>query len=74
MDHDETTLFEDVRAVPAGCNLHVSGRDLTSTTERYYDVAARSGETFQGSMKDGVDEYAIGSPSPSGCTCARTSG
>lgn len=57
MDHGDATLFENVQAVPAGCNIYVSGRDLTSTTERYYDVAARSRDVFDGSIKDGVDEY-----------------
>ena len=57
MDNDETTLFEDVRAVPAACNVHISGLELTSTVERYYDIAARSTETFEGSVENGVDEY-----------------
>jgi asparagine synthase (glutamine-hydrolysing) len=57
IDRDETTLFEDVRAVPAGSNLHVDGSDLTETTERYYDVGASAAVRFRGTVEDGIDEY-----------------
>ncbi len=56
-DYGERTLFEDVRQVPAGCNLHIDGRDLSVTTERYYDIAEQGREAFGGSLEDGVEEY-----------------
>ncbi len=57
LDHDETTLFEDVQAVPAGCHVHVDGRDLTISKERYYDVAERGRDPFSGDLEDAVEEY-----------------
>lgn len=56
-DDEEATLFEDVRALPAGCNLHVDTRDLTCRVERYYDVSAATNERFDGSLEDAVHEY-----------------
>ena len=53
LDHDETTLFEDVQAVPAGCHVHVDGRDLTISKERYYDVAERGRDPFSGDLGRG---------------------
>jgi asparagine synthase (glutamine-hydrolysing) len=57
MDDDEATLFEDVRAVPAGSNLHVSSEDMTVTLERYYDIAASVDGEFEGDLDDAVREY-----------------
>jgi asparagine synthase (glutamine-hydrolysing) len=57
LDRDEATLFEDVRAVPAGCTIHVSGRDLTITKDPYYDIADRARDPFAGSLEDAVEEY-----------------
>jgi asparagine synthase (glutamine-hydrolysing) len=57
VDHDETTLFEGILAVPAGCNVNVGGHDLSLTTEPYYDVAERVREPFQGDLNDAVEEY-----------------
>jgi asparagine synthase (glutamine-hydrolysing) len=56
-DDDEATLFEDVRALPAGANLHVSPHDLTWKVERYYDVAASADGEFEGTVGDAVHEY-----------------
>ena len=57
IDHDETTLFEGITAVPAGCNVTVSAHDLSLTTERYYDIAERGEETFAGDLQEAVEEY-----------------
>ena len=57
IDHDETTLFEGIRAVPAGCNVTVSAHDLSLTTERYYDIAERAEEPFAGNLHEAVEEY-----------------
>jgi asparagine synthase (glutamine-hydrolysing) len=57
IDDDETTLFEDVRAVPAGCNLHVAADDLGITPERYYRLASHVADEFDGSLGEAVKEY-----------------
>jgi asparagine synthase (glutamine-hydrolysing) len=56
VDDGEAVLFEDVRSLPAGCNLHVNCADLTQRLERYYDVDQAAGE-FEGNVDDAVDEY-----------------
>lgn len=57
LDHDETTLFEDVASVPAGCNLHVELDDLTVTKEQYYDVGEEEPDPFTGSVDEAIEEY-----------------
>jgi asparagine synthase (glutamine-hydrolysing) len=58
LDDEEATLFEDVLALPPGCNLYVNTRDLTCRLERYYDVGAASpAADFQGDFDAAVREY-----------------
>ena len=56
VDDAETTLFEDVRAVPAGSNLYVTPDHLEITAERYYRLASHPPE-FDGSLGEAVEEY-----------------
>jgi asparagine synthase (glutamine-hydrolysing) len=57
MDADESTLFEDVHALTAGCTLEVDPVHHTVTVDRYYDLDERSLEIFDGGLGDAVDEY-----------------
>lgn len=52
-----STLFEDIRALPPGCNLHVSTRDLSVRVERYYDVDAATTGGFDGDLNAAIEEY-----------------
>jgi asparagine synthase (glutamine-hydrolysing) len=57
IDDDGATLFEDVHALPAGSNLHVSWPDLNYTVEEYYQSSAPADGGFQGTVEDAVHEY-----------------
>ena len=59
LDDEESTLFEDISAVPAGTNLHLDARDLRVRSERYYDVTTTAVGEFRGSLADAVDEYRL---------------
>jgi asparagine synthase (glutamine-hydrolysing) len=51
---DGTTLFEDVRELPAGCNLHVDIRDGSQKLERFYELNASNLDLFDGSLDEAV--------------------
>lgn len=56
-DSGETTLFEDVHALPAGCNLELDCRDLSSAIEPYYELPDAAAHVFEGTGEEAVEEY-----------------